>query len=311
MRILVTGAAGFLGRHLTAALEGAGHDISGVDLPGRVTKASPGCLPCDISDRDSISTVLGGRVFDALVHLAAVPRGVVAPVGREPGEASTRVLLEAMAGRFRSLILAGSSAVYGAVPAADLPVRETRPPAPAGDYGRAHLRCEEAAREALAGTGTGFMTMRMFNLVGPGQDPVMLVPQAARKLALLEAGEDPGGPLFEGSIHTRRDYVDAGDAAGAYLAALATEAPWGTAVNICTGVTVPGSGIVSRLCAIFGTAPPDFPAPSPPAPGEVTDLPGSPDLALDLLGWKASTPLEVSLARVCEDWRARVRAGRA
>lgn len=295
------------------ALSRAGIDATGLDVaPGASGNRS---ITCDLTDPGSVREALAGLDFDAVIHLAAASR--VAP-GAEAlriassGTGNLTAALEGWAGPGRTFVLAGSSAVYGAVPASEMPVDEARPPAPAGSYGEAHLERERIVLERLGGSGARVIVIRMFNLVGPGQEPVMLVPQAARRLALEEAGAPPG-PLAHGSLDPRRDYVDVRDAAAAFVRAL-TGGPQGSfTVNISTGHSRSGREVLESLCALFGRPfpGPSDPAPPPAPPGSVMDLRGATGRASRLLGWQPSIRFGTSLADVASDWRARVSRGSA
>lgn len=293
------------------ALPLAGIDATGLDVaPG--TSGSP-FITCDMTDPGSLRRALDGKTFDAVVHLAAASR--IAPEAEALrvaswGTANLMTALEGWARPGRTFVLAGSSAVYGAVPASEMPVDEARPPSPAGFYGAAHLERERIVLEGLSGSGARVIVLRMFNLVGPGQEPVMLVPQAARRLALEEVGAPPG-PLAHGSLEPRRDYVDVRDAAAAFVAALANGPSGSCTVNICTGLSISGREVLESLCAIFGRRFPGplDPVPPPAPPGSVMDLRGSPETALRLLGWAPSIPFGTSLSDVASDWRSRAGRG--
>lgn len=306
MRILVTGACGFLGRHLSRALEASGFEAEGLDLPSAGGGRSAGFVPCDLTDASSTSAALRGRSFDVVIHLAAASRTATEDVAIRVAVEGTANLLSALGGDFDRFVLAGSSAVYGSVPPGAQPVRESRIPSPAGSYGTAHLARERVVLDALGDRIPGICIFRMFNLVGPGQEPVMLVPQVARKLALAEAGR-PESSLVKGSLEPRRDYVDVRDAADAYVRLLSSGIHGVHFVNICSGVSTSGLDVVRALCGLFGQPAPDKGSLPVADAGAVMDLVGDCRTAFDLLGWKARTPLARSLADTAEDWRRRIR----
>ncbi|MEV6929852.1 NAD-dependent epimerase/dehydratase family protein [Dactylosporangium sp. NPDC051485] len=121
MRILVTGAAGFIGGHVSAALRAAGHDVVALDalhpMAHRRTADVPASLVrADVRDPAAVSAALGG--VEAVVHQAAlVGMGVdLADLPEYAGcnDLGTAVLLAAMAGAgVRRLVLASSMVVYG------------------------------------------------------------------------------------------------------------------------------------------------------------------------------------------------------
>lgn len=312
MRILVTGANGFLGRHLVRALLHGNHDVTSLDLPTEQASNQTCLVSCDLTDAVSTRSALRGLEFDAVIHLAYAPRGSSEMPTRKVGAEGTRNLLEFLEPGFGRFILAGSSAVYGSVPADDLPVAESRPPAPVGFYGACHLERELVVKEMLSGAGAEICIFRMFNLIGPGQEPVMLVPQVARKLALAESGERED-PLTMGSLESRRDYVDVRDAARAYLHAVSRSLGGLCKINLCSGLSISGRDVVRALCGLFGERVPVHEAEVTvePSPNDVMDLTGDRSAALELLGWQPSIGLGRSLEDVAEEWRRRVRENRA
>jgi dTDP-L-rhamnose 4-epimerase len=121
MRVLLTGAAGFIGTRVDAALRAAGHEVVGVDalLPaahGPNPVLPPGCHRVDVRDADSLAPLLAG--VDLVCHQAAmVGAGVDAADAPEYGGhndfATTVLLAQMFAAGVRRLVLASSMVVYG------------------------------------------------------------------------------------------------------------------------------------------------------------------------------------------------------
>ncbi len=181
MRYLVTGAAGFIGSHLMAALTEKGDDAIGLDAftdyydPARkrANVADLDVLDADLLDAD-LDALL--RDVDAVFHLAGQP-GVRASFG--PGfehyvsrnvHASAR-LFEAAARRGARVVYASSSSVYG--DAERYPTDEDVPPRPISPYGVTKLCVEHLAYAHARTAGLDAVGVRYFTVYGPRQRPDM------------------------------------------------------------------------------------------------------------------------------------------
>src|SRR5262245_2277404 len=176
MRIVVTGAAGFIGHRLTARLLADGHDVVGVDCflaasydPAVKWAALAPLLShphLTIVQRDLRIDPLEGAVAgaDALVHLAALPGLRTGPAQLYDDcnrLATTRLAAAARRAGVGTIVHASTSSVYGRVAAGD----EHQPMAPVSDYGRSKLAAEAVMRDA------GAVVLRYFSVYGPGQRP--------------------------------------------------------------------------------------------------------------------------------------------
>jgi UDP-glucose 4-epimerase len=192
MRILVTGAGGFLGRHLVAAL-GPRHDLVALTrrTPPPELESAARWVRCDLRELDT--SVLPERV-DAVIHLAQSSRYREFPDGAEDmfavNVASTFALLEyARAASASAFVLASTGGIYGR---SEVPVRETDAPHPTSFYFRSKL----AAEALLEGYADEFRTLafRFFFIYGPGQQrmliPTLAAQVAARAEIVIEG--DPG-----------------------------------------------------------------------------------------------------------------------
>ncbi|MHC4846256.1 MAG: NAD-dependent epimerase/dehydratase family protein, partial [Planctomycetota bacterium] len=157
MRALVTGAAGFAGRHLVSALLGWEHEVVGTDLtiPDDVPEGAA-WRELDVTDRAAAEAALAEVRPDCLFHLAGF-----AHVGRAEEEperclavnfGGTRNVLDAClaASADTRAIVVSSAEVYGRVPHEDLPVREELPLSPTTAYALSKAAAEMAARYASA-----------------------------------------------------------------------------------------------------------------------------------------------------------------
>jgi UDP-glucose 4-epimerase len=188
MKLLVTGAAGFIGSHLTDGLLADGHEVTGIDcFTDYYPRAAKEENLCDARRHPGFRFV-EGRVqdlplegllkgVDAVYHLAA-QAGVRASWGRdfahytEHNVLATQRLLEAALGTGRPrVVYASSSSVYGDVET--LPLREDTPCRPVSPYGVTKLAAEHLALLYYKNHGLPTVGLRYFTVYGPRQRPDM------------------------------------------------------------------------------------------------------------------------------------------
>lgn len=282
MRWLVTGASGFVGRHLLRALRDAGHDAVGLGL-GPASGNS-----CDITDPAAVRAAVLRVRPDRVAHLAGIAFAPGAGAGefRRVHVGGTRHLLAACAELPSppAVALAGSSAVYAASPG---PLAESSPLGPLSDYGLSKLAMEE---EAAAWAGRlPVLVVRSFNCIGPGQDTRFL----AAKLADAFRRRLPSVAL--GATDTRRDFTDVRDAAADYLRLLGP-APAAGCVNLCSGRALSAADLLDLLANLTGHRPRVARDPSLLRAGEPALAVGDPSRLASLVGGLRRRPIEETLA---------------
>ncbi len=236
MRVVVTGAAGFIGSHVVERLLDRGDDVVGIDAftpfyapavkrrncAGLVADRRFELLVRDVND-PGLARELADA--DAVCHLAGAP-GVRSANRRELEHGNVRATRAVMAAVARAavprVVLASSSSVYAPAPA---PVAEDAPLSPLSPYGRSKLHAERLAAALAARDGTELVVLRLFTVYGPRQRPDMAF---ARFIAAVRG--DGAMPVY-GDGGQRRDFTYVGDAADAVLLALERGRP-GAVYNV-------------------------------------------------------------------------------
>lgn len=313
MRVVVTGAAGFIGTHLVNALVRDGHEVVGVDLPAvlRGDRAGPLVRGDLLDDRvtwlgvdlaaDDVLPLLA-RDPHVLVHLAGRP-GVRSSFG--PGRAAavrdnvtaTRRVLRAClrgAGPGRGtpvpVLLASSSSVYGGLPR-HRPQREADAARPTSPYARSKLDAERLALAAGA-AGLPVLVLRYFSVYGSGQRPDMVFHRFA------EAALDRRPLPVYGSTAQARSFTHVTDVVAATVSAATAlrsgEIPGSTVLNVGHPVTATLAEAIDVLARRLGGRPAiDL---RPAAPGDVPRTWADVTLAGRLLGWVPRMGLPEGLA---------------
>ncbi|MBY0231265.1 MAG: NAD-dependent epimerase/dehydratase family protein [Gemmataceae bacterium] len=307
---LVTGAAGFAGCWLVAALRARGERVVGLSRragwPEEWKSLDAPLVPCDLLDGPALARVLDEVRPARVYHLA----GFASPGAslRNPEAAwdgnltATRRLCDALLKRPARLLFVGSGLVYGQRARID---EETpfRPETPyAASKAAADLACAQMARAS----GLDAVIARPFNHTGPHQPAGYAIPDFARQLAAIERGEQP--PVLEvGDLGAHRDLSDVRDVVAGY-ALLMERGQRGEAYNVASGASVPMSEVLHRLVAHTGLAVEvrTRPGTVPSAPEPVAVETGK----LRRLGWSPGYALERTLADALDAWRAAGRQGR-
>ena len=191
MRYVVTGAAGFIGSHLTDALQSAGHDIVGIDAftdyydPALKEENARGL---DVRRLDLAADELDFAGFDGVFHLAARPGvrsfGDVFPQYLRDNVLATQRVFEAAVRDVVRVVFASSSSVYGETER--YPTPEDTPPRPLSPYGITKLTGEQLARAYESSFALDAVVLRYFNAFGPRQRPDMAFTRIAHGLAADE-----------------------------------------------------------------------------------------------------------------------------
>ncbi len=291
MRVLVTGASGFAGRHLVAACEAAGDEVTTASRTAGV----------DLLDPERAREAVAAARPDAVYHLAALAH--VGDSWRDPGRyladnvAMAHNVLEAVRVEApgATVITAGSGEVYG--PPDALPVDESAALRPQNPYAVSKASADLLAGFYADGHGLRVIRARPFNHAGPGQEPTYAIASFARQAA---AGGDPLR-IVTGNPDTRRDYTDVRDVVRAYRL-LAERAEPGI-YNVCSGRTASARELVAMLAEAAGARVEHEIDDSLVRAHEVMEVRGSPDRLRAATGWAPEIPLERTLADTVAWWR--------
>jgi UDP-glucose 4-epimerase len=313
LRVLVTGAGGFVGRAVVSMLAAEDHEVTALlhrpPAPGDRSPSNVSSLVVDLADRAQVAQVVRAGPFDAVCHLAAVTR--VRESFERPlhffdtNVGGTLNLLRALqeAGRvgdaWTRFVFASTAAVYGNVQVGT-PLGEDRVPQPANPYGASKLAAEQLIAAQAATGELGAVTLRCFNVAGAfGQhgDPDLsrVIPGALA----VAAGDEPFfGLNGDGSVV--REFVHVADAARAFTKALAA-ATRGHSVTLNVGS---GSGVSVRevLSTVERVTGRPIPVRTNPPKHEPPFLVADVRLAGSTLGW---SPDRSDLERIVRDaWGA-------
>jgi GDP-6-deoxy-D-talose 4-dehydrogenase len=282
LRILLTGAGGFTGRHYAAAAEGAGHEV--IKLAANLTEAS------------KVNEEVANRSFDAVVHLAAISF-----VGHADDSAfyavnvvGTTNLLNALA-RLpvmpRKVVLASSANIYGNCE--ESPIDEDVLPAPVNHYAMSKLAMEHMAR--TYSKKLSIIISRPFNYTGPGQAGNFVIPKLVSHFAMRATS------ISLGNLNVEREFNDVQMVCNAYLQLL-QHGEQDQIYNVCSGQPYTLQYVINTLQRITGHHMKVEVNPAFVRPNEVHRLCGSP-AKLDTLLMKhkaavANPPLEETLQRM-------------
>jgi UDP-glucose 4-epimerase len=308
-KYLVTGAAGFIGRSIAAALLARGESVRGVDNLITGKRANLAGLEAmefiegDLRDTEVCSKVCAG--VEIVFHeaaLASVPRSVADPVSTNECcvTATLNLLVAAREAGVRRLVYAGSSSAYGDTPV--LPKHEEMVPNPISPYAVAKLAGEHYMRAFARVYGIETVVLRYFNVFGPYQDPTShysgVLAIFCRKML---AGEQP---TIYGDGEQSRDftYIDNVVRGNLLAAAAPAEKVSGKMMNLATGSRITLNQTFAILRELTGYS--GEPAYVANRSGDIRDSLADIRLARELLDYEPVVDFREGLRRTVEWYRA-------
>ncbi len=245
MRLLVTGADGFVGQHLVRAARGAGNSVIATILPDAAPpsewlerQAGPAVdvVRADLSVAADVKRT-GELRPDAVVHLAAIASGAAArqdPAGAMQFNSTAAVtLIKALGSSARPprILFVSTGEVYG--PGHKGPISEVSPMDPVSPYATSKAAAEDALENLGRVNGLPVIVARAFPHTGPGQSTAYVLPALAARL--LEARRTGQREVPVGNLDAVRDFLDVRDVVRAYLFLLEMGEA-GSRYNVASGV---------------------------------------------------------------------------
>jgi len=307
-RILITGISGFVGRHLASHLASRGHRLWGLHRNrarvgltfAKGIQVSVG----DVCDYSKLRGILNEARPEIIYHLASLIDAKDVEDLYMVNTLGTVMIFEALASLNLSpkVLIASSSAVYGASSPGQR-LTERAPTKPATHHGVSKLAQEMIAYQYAASQGFPLFVARSFNLVGPGQSPVLACSAFARQIAEAECRGAPDR-IFTGDLETQRDFTDVRDAVRAYDLIVARGKP-GMLYNVCSGKATSIRHCLTVLLEAARVRLRPAPDASRRQEGDVSIQVGSAARLRRQTGWKPTIPLEQSLQDLLNYWRGR------
>jgi len=306
MKVLVTGADGFVGRHLVRELLKEGNQVlAGAQSADRGRWQELGSdsrlqpIHLEITDGGSIKSALE-HLPDAVVHLAAVAS--VREAHHDPGTAWTvnaagtaRLAAGVVALRESGradpvLLLASTAEVYGA--GSGVARTETDALVPQSPYAASKVGAEVALLEAWRRAGIRAVIARAFPHTGPGQTTRYVVPAFVERLRAAKASGDRTVPT--GNLTPVRDLLDVRDVVVAYRMLLTRGVP-GEAYNVARGEGVALSQVFQQLADMLGVQAEPRPDPALHRAADIPHLVGDSSKLRRATGWMPNISLDQTL----------------
>jgi GDP-4-dehydro-6-deoxy-D-mannose reductase len=310
--ILITGATGFVGRYLAAALAARfpERDLILADrAPARMPEGEVVAL--DVTDPSMVDEIVRTRQPAAVAHLAAV--AAVTSSFADPrdtwrvnmfGTLNVVLAIQAHAPTCR-LLFVSSAEVYGRSTFSGAPVTESALLLPANPYAATKAAADIMVQEAC-GRGLHATVIRPFNHTGPGQTEAFAIPAFCAQIARIEKGMQP--PVIKvGELDDERDFLDVADIVDLYVTVIerGAELEPGLVLNAASGQTHRIRSVLEILLAESNV---DIKVEVDPARLRKTRVPrvvGDAARAHAVLGWKPTRPFEQTLKSTLQYWRER------
>jgi len=293
-KVLVTGAAGFIGSHLTEELVRRNFSVRAfvhynsmssygwIDSSPREIREQLEIFAGDIRDPNGVRTAMKG--CDAVLHLAAliaIPYSYHSPdtYVETNIRGTLNVLQAARDSDISHVVHTSTSEVYGT--AQFIPITEEHMPQGQSPYSATKIGADQLALSFERSFGTPVTVIRPFNTYGPRQSARAVIPTIITQIA-------SGQRVIKlGSIHPTRDFNFVADTVGGFLAALGTRAGIGEVINIGSGFEI-SIGDTARMIAQLMNATIEIEQDTArlrPERSEVDRLLASNSKAQKLLGW--------------------------
>jgi GDP-4-dehydro-6-deoxy-D-mannose reductase len=314
MRILITGATGFVGGHLAELLLAQG--VGQLYCVGRSGRWPPDLVhlrahvdlrACDLRNGAEVIAMLRDVAPDQIYHLAGYTSA--GRSFREPEEAwngnltATRRLYESclsLSARPRILFV-GSGLVYETPPDSQHAHHELCPLMPVSPYAASKAAADLASYQFSRAAGLHIVRARPFNHVGPRQATEFAIAHFAQQIAAIEQGRQ--APLLQtGNLAPQRDFTDVRDVVRAHLLLMQRGQP-GEVYNVATGSAIAMESVVNQLLAMARTAIEVSQQPDLVRATEVLCVRGDAGRLCRQTGWTPTISFEQTLADTLEYWR--------
>jgi len=313
-RALITGAGGFVGKHLLAYLlahtdwhiYGNAHAASIRAHQERVI-----WVASDLTSRTEAAAMVEKVRPDFVFHLAA--QSNVQQAFKDPeGTFMTNVigqlnLLDALRQHVPEarILAVCSSEEYGLVKPEDIPIDEDTPFRPNNPYAVSKIAQDALATQYFLSYGQQNIRVRPFNHIGPGQTEHYVTAAFARQVARIEAGlQEP--VIWVGNLEAERDFTDVRDTVGAYHLAITMGEP-GEVYNIGSREGRKMQWILDTLISMSKIAVEVRQDPSRMRPSDIPQLICDPSKFQTLTSWKPKIPIEKTLEDILNYWRGKVK----
>jgi len=299
-RILITGAYGFVGTHLRAALA-ASFPLTELFAPR-----------FELTDDAAMGQAVAQADADCVIHLAAI--AAAAEARAAPDRAwqvnlhATLALAHAVKAQRAdaTFLFVSSGDIYGDTFRRGGKLNEEAAPAPLNLYSVTKAAADLALGQ-MAAEGLRAIRLRAFNHTGPGQSNAFVVAAFAEQIARIAAGRQE--PIMRvGALSPERDFLDVRDVCAAYVACVekTDTIPPGTILNIASGTPRRIGDVLHEMLAIAQQSPKIETASDRLRPTDIACAIGDSSRARELLGWAPVIPWEQTLHDTLQYWRQRI-----
>ncbi len=311
LKILITGANGFCGRHLADVLAGGSNVVYGISrsIPDDLVAQHPTVTyeQCNLIDHTSVFNMLKKIEPDCIFHLAAessVASSWKSPVNIMNNNVLSQInIFEAVRELELStrIIVACSSEEYGLIKKSDLPVNENCCFNPLSTYAVSKVSQDMLAYQYFKSYNMDIVRVRSFNLTGPGRPPTYALSSFAHQIAEIEKRISKN-VISVGNLDVKRDYTDVRDAVNGYYD-LALKAKPGTVYNLCSGKAYNLRELLNILISFSTTNVIVEKDPSKFRPSDLPIMLGDNTKIKTEIGWIPKIDIQTTLNDLLDYWR--------